>query len=130
MVMHSISSAQMAMKLPGRKSHSAISLMMLPPSGWSMAASCSHQNIKTPGGHAAHFFLTIKTFLMKAIKIKKELKNHFLQSAEHFNLKVVQLKTIAEEGHLFFRIEGHVSQNDIFKLGYLFSKLIQKKTSS
>ena len=61
---------------------------------------------------------------MKAIKIKKELKNHFLQSAEHFNLKVVQLKTIAEEGHLFFRIEGHVSQNDIFKLGYLFIKLI------
>jgi hypothetical protein len=85
--------------------------------------------VRWAGRGRAFFFslFSFKIIYMKAIKIKAELKNHFLQAANHLGLKVVQLKTIEEEGHLYFPVEGHVSQDDIFKLGYLFSKLLNQK---
>ncbi|MBS1667822.1 MAG: hypothetical protein JST58_10635 [Bacteroidetes bacterium] len=66
---------------------------------------------------------------MKAIKIKTELKKHFLQAVAHLGLNATQLKKIDVEGCVYFRIVGHVSQDDIFKLGYLFCYLLCKQGS-
>ena len=67
---------------------------------------------------------------MKAIKIKEELKEQFLQASNHLELKTTQLKKIDVPGEVYFKIEGHVSQDDVFKLGYLFSILVNQKPNS
>jgi len=62
---------------------------------------------------------------MKAIKIKEELKEQFLQAANHLALKATQLKKMDVPGEVYFKIEGHVSQDEIFRLGYLFCIIIK-----
>jgi hypothetical protein len=62
---------------------------------------------------------------MKAIEIKSELKFPFLEACRLARLEVIQLKDVVTPGILYFRIiTPNHSQDDLFKLGVCFGRLI------
>jgi hypothetical protein len=66
---------------------------------------------------------------MKAIEIKSELKSPFLEACRLARLEVIQLKDVVTPGTLYFKvITPNHSQDDLFKLGVCFARLILQLT--
>lgn len=61
---------------------------------------------------------------MKPIRIRKIYKQEFLKAAYILHLNVEELKVMASEHFIYFRIYS-LNQNDIFKLGRFYSALLE-----